>query len=80
MSRAAAVEFAAMLRQQVLVVDPARLEEVAELTLALDYLRSGDTTAAARVLAERIDRLNEQAKPRLVDYDPRLESARGYGT
>ena len=68
----------AQIQQQVLVCEE-HVEEIAELTRALDHLRAGEITSASRVLMERIDRLQEFAKPRLMLYDPRLENVVGYG-
>jgi len=53
-----------------------RAEDIEQLSHALDLLRQKDAAGASQVLVTMMTRLQEAQRPKVVEYNPRLEEAR----
>lgn len=52
-----------------------RKEDIATVAYVLDLLREKDFHEASRQLVILMNRLQEEQRPKLIDYDPRADMA-----
>lgn len=64
-----------MRHQQQMLVYGERNDDIATVAHALDLLRQNNSADAARVLTIYLDRLQEAQKPKIIDYDQKIDLA-----